>query len=427
MAAMLLGSLGCETSSTKGTNGTPTPTAATPAPAPTTAVSLPPLKPETLTANRANGLRAAADIITHYTHVLQNPSATIHAVRAFGKDFKMADGRNAVDWLCANFAAETQVSGNRYVIFQPQAEVHFNSFLKAFLEAGVSPAQQILANGNKYTLKIFGDHAKLIFRCDPQNFARFMPKFYHEHLPWCLIAFSILTPPANPTWRNLWNETIDLNAILDRAVANYAKECEGVSDAVAAGKNEPELFRDAMRVHSCFGMHAVYGFFSCLKHGYRSNNMEERLKEILDITIYRMEGDSLALEQEFNKAAEQKLPPDFAATLQKAGVTVSQLTEAFKVRGLIKLLGHALEAINYAMLHKLFTLTAEQKKRVQAGEQRLYENLVKLRATDLEPLRQVEPDSKFVSDIVIALSHAARAMKLLTPENPDLVALNTGR
>ena len=91
-----------------------------------------------------------------------------------------------------------------------------------------------------------------------------------------------------------------------------------------------------------------------------------------------------------------------------------------RTRKQIQMIGHALEAINYGLLHKLITLTPEQKNRLQAGEQALYEYLVKLRATDLTPLMNWYP--KFVSDTITAVAHATRAMKLLTPDNPDTLA-----
>jgi hypothetical protein len=85
------------------------------------------------------------------------------------------------------------------------------------------------------------------------------------------------------------------------------------------------------------------------------------------------------------------------------------------------MLGHAFESINYAKLHKLVTFTPAQEQRIQAGELALYDSIVKLRGMDWGVLRRTLSD-KFISDIVIALGHATRAMKLLTPENPDTVA-----
>jgi hypothetical protein len=77
--------------------------------------------------------------VSHFARELNNPSAIIHCVRAFGKNFKLNDGSLAVDYVCSRFAAEREVDGKRYVYFQREAEVHQNSFLKTFLEAGVSP------------------------------------------------------------------------------------------------------------------------------------------------------------------------------------------------------------------------------------------------------------------------------------------------
>ncbi len=419
LGALAFGLAGCDSSSPKTTGATPTPTTmpASPPPTPAAVVNLPPLKPLTLPANRVNAVRATNELIEHYARVLQNPSATIHAVRAFGKGFTLADGQNAVDWLCSQFAAEKMVLGQKYVYFPRPVEVHDNSFLKTFIEAGVSPDQPITVSGNKYTLRQLGDHAKLTFRCNPNNFAQFDPLLYHDHLPWSLIAFGLLTPPAQPTWVNAYGEKLDLSVILDKAVANYETDCTGVREAVIGNKSEPEQFRAVMRKHSCYGMHAIYGFFSCLNDGYRNNNLNDRLSGLLDVTILRLKGDSAALDQEFTEAGKKSNVPEANAKLQGFGLTIDMLTEAFKLRGQIKLIGHAFEAINFALLHKLFTLTPDQQRRAKEAEQQLYGLLVKLRATDLEPLRKW--DSKFVSDIVIALGHADRAMKLLTPENPD--------
>jgi hypothetical protein len=71
-------------------------------------------------------------------------------------------------------------------------------------------------------------------------------------------------------------------------------------------------------------------------------------------------------------------------------------------------------------LHKLFTLTSDQQIRLRAGEQALYEYLVKMRAIDLDAFKRWHPKS--VANVVIAVAHASRALKLLTPDNPDTMA-----
>lgn len=390
-----------------------------------------PLPPVTLPADHQNASRAADDIVRHYARELNNPSSLIHAVRAFGKNFTLNDGSKALDFLCARFAAEREVGGKRYVYFPREHEVHDNSFLKTMLEAGVSADQTITAssgNGNgKYTLRDLGESAKSLFRCDPQNLARYDATLVHQHLPWGLIAFSILVPPSQPTWTNAYGETINLDETINSSLAVFESSCAGVGEAVARGEDESLEFRQEIAKFSCAGMHLVYGFFSCLNHGYTKNNLQKRLAALLDSVLYRLKGDALAIDREAE--ASRSMGPEWLSRLavQEEGGKVTtkgapppNTVEMMRLRFQIRMLGHAMEAINYARLHKLFTLTPDQQKRLQAGEQALYENLVRMRALDLGPFMHWYPKS--VSDIVIATAHAARALKLLTPGNPDTTA-----
>ncbi|MFN8003446.1 MAG: hypothetical protein U0X75_20805 [Acidobacteriota bacterium] len=404
------------------TGGTATGTSTTSAPAQIKA-----LPPETLSADAANALRASDDMLRYYARELNNPSALIHAVRGQGKNFTLNDGSKAVDYLCSHYAADKEVNGKRYVFFPREHEVHDNSFLKTLLEAGVSADQTITVGSNKYTLRDLGDSAKALFRCDTTNFGRFDPTLIHQHLPWGLIAFSILTPPAQASWPNAYNETINLPQVIDKSLAVFESSCSGVRETILRGEMETMEFRQSITKYSCFGMHTVYGYFACLKNGYTNDKLSERLGEVLDALIYRLKGDAEAIDREADAA--KGVGPDLLSRMavegqggkiMTKGMPPPNTVELMRMRSQIRMLGHALEAINFAQLHKLFTVNAAQKKRLQAGEQMLYEYLVKLRTIDLQPFLNWYP--KFVSDIVIALGHASRAMKLLTPNNPDTVA-----
>ena len=387
-----------------------------------------PLPPVTLPADYQNALRAADEIVSHYTRELNSPTTVIHSVRAFGKNFTLNDGSKAVDFICERFGADMEVNGKRYVYFPREHETHDNSFLKTMLEAGVSPDQPIKAGGAKYTLRDLGESAKGLFRCDPQNLARYDASLIHQHLPWGLIAFSILVPPANAVWTNAYGETINLNETINSSLAVFESLCAGVGEAVEHGEDESTEFRQGIGKYSCDGMHLVYGFFSCLKHGYTNNKLQERLNKLLDSVLYRMKGDALATDREAAESARSVTPDQLRriAVQQQGGAIASKgpppsnLIEMERLRTQIRMLGHALEAINYAKLHKMFTLTADQHARLRAGEQALYDNMVKMRAIDLDAFKRWYPKS--VANVVIAVAHASRAMKLLTPENPDTMA-----
>jgi hypothetical protein len=395
--------------------------------APTSLATGKPLPPVTLTADAANATRAADDIVGHYARELNNPSALIHAVRGFGKNFTLNDNTKAVDFLCSKFAAEREVNGKRYVYFPRAAEVHDNSFLKTMLEAGVSPEQPITAGSNKYTLRDLGEHAKSLFRCDPQNFGRFDPELLHNHLPWGLIAFSILMPPNAANWTNAYGETINLPEVINKSLAVYEGSITGVKEAIERGEDESVEFRQAISKFSCYGMHAAYSYYSCLQHDYRNDKLPERLSYLLDSLLLRMQGDAAAIDREAEAA--KGMGPEWLSRiayegqggkLATKGQPPSNTLEVMRMRSQIKMLGHALEAINYVQLHNLLPLTPGQKRRLQVGEQLLYDNLVRLRATNLDPFMRWY--DKFITETVIAVAHAARALKLPTPANPDTIA-----
>lgn len=405
--------------------GSSTSISPTAAPTPNLATGKP-LPPVTLEANFQNALRAADEFVSHFARELNNPSALIHCVRAFGKNFKLNDGSLAVDFVCSRFAAEKEVNGKRYVYFQREAEVHQNSFLKTFLEAGVSQDQPITVGANRYTLRDLGESAKALFRFDPQNFDRYEPSLLGQHLPWGLIAFSILVPSAQPTWTNAYGETINLNDLIDKTLTVYEGTCSDIHETVGKGEMESLQFRQAIAKFSCAGMHNAYSYFSCLKHGYTGGNLQERMNKLLDNTLLRLQGDSAAIDREADAAKADPSIVNRLAVEGQGGKVASKgpapanTLEVMRYRFQIRMLGHALEALNYVQLNKLFTLTSAQKGRLLTGEQLLYQFLVKLRATDMQP--HMYWHSKSVSDMVIAVAHASRAMKLLTPQNPDTVA-----
>jgi hypothetical protein len=401
---------------------TPTPTA-TPTPSPLP--PMPPLAPKTLTANRANAMVAMDELITHYAKDFDTPSTLIHAVRAFGRDFQRADGSSAVEHLCARYAEAKEVNGKRLIRFTRfNVEVHENSFLKTFLEANVSPEQPVLVGGNRYTLRDVGEHAKSLFRLDPNNLGKYEKDYTRDHLPWGLIAFSTLLPGGKGSWENAYGEKIDLTEVVDKFLLEFETVCQAAHTAYQ--KNEPlpeEAFRQTIKTYSCYGGHALYGLMACVKNGYTERRIKERVAEQLNLAVYRLAKEAENIEREYAEFENRPMSPNpqeeamFQQQMQRTGVTKGQVIEMLSLRGVIKLAGHLLETLNFARLHNLFSPTPEQQKQMQVGEQKLFDAVVKIRALDWEALKKF--NAKQVADNVIALGHASRAMKLLTPENPD--------
>ncbi|MGH9836778.1 MAG: hypothetical protein ACRD9Y_27440, partial [Blastocatellia bacterium] len=125
------------------------------------------------TADYQTALGAVNEMLERYSRELGNASVLIHAVRGFGRNFTLAGGAKAVDHLCSRYAVDKEVNGKRYVYFLRSAEVHENSFLKTFLEAGVGLDQAVTVNDRKYTLRDVAESGKALFRCDPKDLFKF--------------------------------------------------------------------------------------------------------------------------------------------------------------------------------------------------------------------------------------------------------------
>jgi hypothetical protein len=385
---------------------------------------LPPLK---LAADRANAIRATTELVVHYTNQLRNASSTIHALRGMGRRFALQDGSNIVDFLTSSFMADREVNGRRYVYVPREFEVHDNSFLKTLLEAGVSREQVITAKGgNRYTLADLGESAKALFRFDPGNLRRYDPDFPEFHMPWCLIAFSKLAPAGSSTWINAYGEKIDVNDLVDIGLTDFESVCNKLALPGDTPQGENIHFRGSIVKYSCFGMHSFYGFFSAYRNGYRVNSYEKRVKQLLNHLIERLDRDVVALEEESAVARTQgqqyisKMGRGSEGKARGAGGPPANLIDVMSLKHYIVTIGHAIEALNFVRLNKLLPITPGQNSVIDRHESRLFEALTKMRSLDLDIFYQWDP--KFVSDIVIGLGHALRALKLLGPDNPDTVA-----
>ncbi len=433
LAAGAVGLTACDPPQTVTVTTTPTP-APSPTPTPAAMPSLPLMQAKTYPADAKNALLAIDEMVNHYAKVFDSPSALIHAVRAFGKNFKRADGSSTVEYLCGRYGEENTVNGKRLIRFTRfNVEVHDNSFLKTFLEAGVSPDQPITINGNKFTLRDLGEHAKAQFRLDPNNLTRYDPpkaagsasenEYLHEHLPWTLIALSNLMPGGKGTWENAYGEKIDLMEVVDKTFADFESKCQPLQSAMASNGPVTSALHEAIKLYSCYGGHSLYGFLACIKNGYTERNMTQRMDEMMKLSLYRLVKETDNIEEEYNARKTGPLSPNpqeneaYAKQFQQLGISQGELIEMLKLRGHVKLTGHLLEAINFARLNNLFKPTPEQQKLIQTGEQKLFASAVKLRALNLEGLRSF--NAKEFNDNVIALGHASRALKLLTPDNPD--------
>lgn len=378
------------------------------------------LPPATISPTTENAIKSADEYIVHYARELRDTASVSHAIISQGKKFALKDGTVGVDFLCSRFASEMEVNGKKYVYFPADQEAHTNSFLMAFLDCNVSLDQPIKAGNGSYTLRDLKDSARALFRCDPGNLQRYDPELLHRHLPWAMMALPTLVKPKESVWTNAYGEKIVLDDVIDSGLKAFERDCSGVTAAIGRGEPEPLPFRQEMSRYACFGFHMTYAALMCVRNGYTANNLRKRAFDLLDNAIYRMEGDPAALDKETAMASQygQDYINNIGGKNRTNGKPPAQVIELMRIRYRILAVGHALEAVNYAKLHALYSFSPEQADRIAKGEKTLHADLAKLAAMDMAPFLRWYP--KFVSDTVIAISHASRAMKLLTPANPDL-------
>ena len=103
-------------------------------------------------------------VIRRWASRPEDPWAVCHGVRAMGREFTIAGGQRAVDWLLETHLASVSINGTTCLAFSVSVEVHPNSFLKTLLEAGVRMDHPFTHQGQRRTLQYVVAGARLLFR-----------------------------------------------------------------------------------------------------------------------------------------------------------------------------------------------------------------------------------------------------------------------
>ena len=90
-----------------------------------------------------------AAIIRQYAAGPDDPWAVCHGVRAMGTNFRLGDGRRAVNFLLGERLTIQPANGKSVLAFPIELEVHPNAFLKTMLEAGVPLGYEFTSGGSR--------------------------------------------------------------------------------------------------------------------------------------------------------------------------------------------------------------------------------------------------------------------------------------
>ncbi len=306
-------------------------------------------------------------IIHEYARLDDDPWALMHAVRAMGRDVTIK-GQNAVDFLCAGFLKQKTVAGKAYLYMPVEQEGHTNAFLKTILEAGVSPSHPFQLDGKRYTVGDLVNSAKALFTFDPKTINR-------DDIAWTLIAFSLQIPSSRDTWTNAYGEQVRFSDVvrfgfdtLDDATRQFrsAKERGVMPDA-----------NDKIVDFTCGGTHLVYGLASCVANGHRGDQFPRRLKEHLDLMVWRLGADGDLMERFYRQVPPpQGNPPGW-----------EKVYALYHNDAKIKFYGHSFEILSYVRHRGLFAPTPAQARAIEKAGGTLADAIRAIKGVDLFEVR----------------------------------------
>ncbi len=129
---------------------------------------------------------------------------------------------------------------------------------------------------------------------------------------------------------------------------------------------------------TCGGTHLVYGLASCVANGHREDHFPRRLKEHLDLMVWRLEADGYLMERFYREAPPpQGNPPGW-----------EKVYALYHNDAKIKFYGHSFEILSYVRHRRLFTPTPAQARAVEKAGTTLANAVRAIKGVDLFEVRR---------------------------------------
>jgi hypothetical protein len=322
-------------------------------------------------------------VIEKHAGLPRDPWAVCHGIRALGRDFKIRDGRRAVDFLLETHLASVPVNGKVALAFPEAVEVHPNMFLKTMLEAGVPLDYGFSHQGGRRTLRDVVDGARALLR--PSQVAGTA-----NALPWSIIALVRVTSPLTPRWTNAWGEPVDLDLIVEGALRLYERASAPLAQAMQSGRGE--AVKAPVHDLTCGGMHMFYALLAAMQAGFVGPDRAERMRRQVDLVVWRLSADTELIGRFY---AERAREPG---------------ARWYEVGAKTKLLGHAEECLAFGATRRVVSLTDAQQAERRAAVATLRALIEEVEAKNLVEARKV--NAELYRQLVGDLCHAHRGLVL---------------
>jgi hypothetical protein len=301
-------------------------------------------------------------IIQQWAGLPEDPWAVCHGVRGLGRDFKLKDGRRAVDWLLETHLVSVPANGKEALAFPVSVEVHPNMFLKTMLEAGVPPDYTFTHRRRRRTIQEVIDGAHALFR--PAEVIT-QPNM----LPWSIIALARTTSPLRGRWTNAWGEPVDFDAVVESALRLLEEASLPLMQAMR--EDRPEAAKAPVHGFTCGGTHMVYGLLTAVQAGYAGRDRLERVRRQTDLLLWRLHADLGLIDRFYKERAAQ------------AGAFW------YEVDAKVKILGHGGECLSFATQRGVMQLGEVQHRRRTAAEATLRRMIGDIEARNLAEARDI--------------------------------------
>jgi hypothetical protein len=322
-------------------------------------------------------------IIRRYAALPDDPWAVCHGVRAMGRDFRLKDGRRAVDWLLETQLAAIPTPDGTVLAFPLSVEVHPNMFLKTMLEAGVPLDYAFVHQGRRRTLRDVVDGATKLFRPDGVITQPNM-------LPWSIIAFAHTISPLRGHWTNAWGEPVDFDLVVESALRLMEEASLPLMQAMR--EDRPESTKAPVHGFTCGGTHMLYGLVAAVQAGYVGRDRQERVRQQTDLMVWRLHADLGLIDRFYKERAAQ------------AGAYWYELDSK------VKLLGHGEECLALATHHRVVKLTGGQGEQWRAATATLRRTIEDMEGRNLGETRDL--DRELFRQLVGDICHARHGLNL---------------
>ena len=300
------------------------------------------------------------DIAQRWAAGPDDPWAVCHGVRAMGRNFKLQDGRQAVDWLLETQLVSVVANGTSVLSFPVSVEAHPNMFLKTLLEAGVPLDHRFKHRAEVRTVGEVVQGAHALFR--PAQVLS-QPNM----LPWSLIAFARTTSPARPRWTNAWGESVDFPLVVESALR--LMETASLPLTKAMREERSESVRAPVHEFTCGGAHMLYALLSTAETGHAGAEQVERILEQADVMLWRLRADLALIKRFYRERSAQPGAYWYALDAE------------------LKLLGHGEECLALGVRRGLVKLDNQKQRQRREAVATLRQRIADMQRRDMTEAR----------------------------------------